>query len=153
MTTVAAVGVEGAALLAALHAGGIGVAGPAWDEAAFASLLALPGRTALVASDGEPAGFILLGQAADEAEIVTLAVSPAWRRRGIGRALVTAAAAHAGASGAARLFLEVAEDNAPALALYAALGFTPVGRRRSYYARHDGAADAIVMALPLSPSS
>jgi ribosomal-protein-alanine N-acetyltransferase len=154
VTTVAPLGAEGAALLAALHAVGIGDAGPAWDEAAFAGLLALPGRTALVASsDAGPAGFLLLGQAADEAEIITLAVLPGTRRRGIGRALVSAAAAHAAASGATRLFLEVGEDNAPARALYAGAGFVPVGRRRGYYARAGGAVDALVLALPLTPSS
>lgn len=154
MTTVVPLGVEGAGLLAALHAAGIGAAGPAWDEAAFAGLLALPGRIALVASGASgPAGFLLLGQAADEAEIITLAVLPTARRRGIGRALVSAAAAHAAAAGATRLFLEVADDNAPALALYARAGFVPVGRRRGYYARAGGAVDARVLALPLTPSS
>jgi ribosomal-protein-alanine N-acetyltransferase len=149
--TIAPAGVEGAALLAALHAGGIGAAGPAWDEAAFASLLGLPGRIALVAAEGEdPAGFVLLGVAADEAEIITLAVLPRARRRGIGRALAMAAAAHAAASGATRLFLEVAEDNGPALALYAGAGFVAVGRRRGYYG---GVVDARVLALSLSPSS
>jgi ribosomal-protein-alanine N-acetyltransferase len=154
VTTVAPLGAEGAALLAALHAAGIGEAGPAWDEATFAGLLALPGRTALVASGtGGPAGFILLGQAADEAEIITLAVLPQARRQGAARALVRAAAAHAAASGAARLFLEVAEDNAPARALYAGAGFVPVGRRRGYYTRACGAVDALVLALALTPSS
>ncbi|WP_291299315.1 GNAT family N-acetyltransferase [Elioraea sp.] len=150
---IAPVGPEGAGLLAALHAGGIGEAGPAWDEAAFASLLAVPGRIALVASGAEgPLGFVLLGRAVDEAEIITLAVLAGARRRGIGRALVAEAASHAAAAGATRLFLEVAEDNAAALALYDAAGFVPVGRRRGYYGRETGAVDARVLALALTPS-
>jgi ribosomal-protein-alanine N-acetyltransferase len=142
---------EAAGLLAALHAGGIGAAGPAWDEAAFAALLALPGRRALIATAaGEPVGLAVVGIAADEAELLSLAVLPAWRRRGVGRALVAAALARAAASGAARLFLEVGEANAPARRLYAGLGFRAVGRRPRYY---PGGADALVLALRLSPSS
>ncbi len=144
-------GVEAAALLAALHGEGIGEAGPAWTEAAFATLLALPGRCAFVADEaGQPLGFVLLGLAADEAEVITLAVLPDARRRGIGAALVAAAAREAAARGATRLFLEVAEDNAPARALYARAGFVPVGRRKGYYARPAAAVDALVLALILS---
>jgi ribosomal-protein-alanine N-acetyltransferase len=149
--TVTEAGAEAAALCAALHAGGIGSAGPAWDEAAFAALLAQPGRRALVASEGgEPVGLLLLGLAADEAEILALAVLPAARRRGIGRALVAAACSRAAARGAQRLLLEVAEGNAAARALYGALGFVPVGRRRGYY---PGGGDALVLARPLGPCS
>jgi ribosomal-protein-alanine N-acetyltransferase len=148
--SVTAVGVEAAPLLAALHQAGIGEAGPAWDEAAFASLLALPGRLALVAAEeGEPLGMLLLGLVADEGEIITLAVLPGARRRGLGAALLAAAAAEAAGRGVARLFLEVAEDNAPARALYAGAGFVPVGRRKSYYARAGGAVDALMLALSL----
>jgi ribosomal-protein-alanine N-acetyltransferase len=54
------------------------------------------------------------------------------------------------AGGAERMFLEVAEDNAAARALYARAGFAEAGRRRGYYARPDGpAADALVLALDL----
>jgi ribosomal-protein-alanine N-acetyltransferase len=148
---VTAAGTEAAALLAALHRQGIGGAGPAWDEAAFAALLTLPGRQALIAAQGgAPLGLLLLGLAADEAEVITLAVLPEARRRGVGAALVAAAAREARARGAARLFLEVAEDNAPARALYAAAGFVQVGRRKGYYARAEGAVDALVLSLTLS---
>jgi len=105
-----------------------------WDAAAFASLLAQPGVVAL----GEEDGFILIRSVLDEAEILTLAVRPEARRRGYGRSLVEASARHARAVGADRLYLEVAEDNAAALALYQATGFTVTGRRPGYYARPDG---------------
>ena len=144
-------GAEAAALCAALHAAGIGAAGPAWDGAAFAALLALPGRCALIAAEGgAPAGFVLLGVVADEAEVLTLAVLPEARRRGIGSALVTAAAAAAARDGAVRLLLEVAADNRAARALYAGAGFVEVGRRSRYYARGAVAEDALVLALRLS---
>ncbi len=74
---------------------------------------------------------------AGEAEVLTLAVRPAARRRGIGRALVEAAATLAEASAAA-MFLEVAADNPGAVALYAQTGFEIVGRRPGYYGRAGG---------------
>lgn len=115
-----------------------------WDAMAFRDLLSQPGVIAVAEVDG----FILIRVVADEAEILTLAVRPAARRRGIAGRLTAQAAAAAQSLGATRLFLEVAEDNAPARALYAALGFQPAGRRRGYYARKDGpAADALILAL------
>ena len=116
-----------AAALAALHRAAFPA--EAWDAPAIAALLALPGGFAL---RGE-GGFLLARLAADEAEILTLAVIPAARRAGLGRALVEGACAFAGAQGARAMFLEVGEDNAAALALYAAAGFERVGGRRGYY--------------------
>lgn len=148
---IAEAGVEAAALLAALHRAGIGTAGPAWDEAGFAALLRHPGRRALIAlAAGAPVGLVLVGVAADEAEILTLAVLPQWRRQGAGRALVEAALGHAARQGATRLVLEVAVRNAPARALYAALGFAEIARRRAYYA---GGEDALVLARPAGPAA
>ncbi len=137
-------GSAAAALLAALHAEGFDAP---WTEAEFAELLVTPGVTALMATP--PVGFVLLRTAADEGEILTIVVLPAERRRGHGRALIEAAAAKARAAGAARLFLEVSEDNPAALALYGAAGFTRVGVRRGYYAGPGGASDAHVLRLEL----
>ena len=91
-------------------------------------------------------GFVILRHAADEAEILSIGVLPAVRRQGVGRTLLAAAVEHAGAAGAAAIFLEVGEDNAIARALYEMAGFVPVGRQPDYYRRagHSGVA-AIVM--------
>lgn len=135
------------ALLAALH----GEACPEapWDEAWLGRLLAQPGVGGVVASvEGEPAGFILVRRAAEEAEILTLAVRPALARRGVGRQLVAAASAALAEAGVRRLVLEVAEANAPARALYAGFGFAEVGRRRGYYGP---GRDALLLARALSP--
>ena len=137
------VGRDAAALLAALDHEARGAAG--WSEAAFADLLAMPGALALA---GE-AGFVLARLAADEAEIIMLAVRPDLRRGGQGRALLRAAMQAASAQGAARLFLEVAEDNEAARALYAGLGFQVLGRRAQYY----GEVDALVLGLTLSSAA
>ena len=147
-------GPEGAGMLARLH-GMCFHREAAWDEAAFASLLATPGMTALVAAvpageagESVPAGLILYRLAADEGEIITLATLPAMRRRGLGGRLLGAALAEMAMSGARRAFLEVAAGNAPAIALYEKHGFSRAGLRKRYYAApHGGREDALVMAL------
>jgi ribosomal-protein-alanine N-acetyltransferase len=144
MSGPAPAGPERAALLADIHATAFPPA-EAWDEGAIATLLAMPGTAALLLGRD---GMAMLRVAADEAEILTLAVRPESRRRGAGRALLAAALEAAAAAGAARMLLEVAEDNAAARALYAAAGFGPVGRRPRYYP--DGR-DALVLAAPLPP--
>ena len=110
-----------------------------WSAAALAQLLVMPGAFAWLATRaGRPAGFVLARAAAEEAEILTLAVVPEARRCGIGRALVGAVAGDARARGAGRLHLEVAEDNEAGLALYRACGFSIAGRRRNYYVKKSG---------------
>lgn len=132
-----------AARLAAVHAEAFDAP---WDAAAFGSLLGQAGVHLVEAPDG----FILMRTVADEAEILTLAVRPGARRRGVGAELVARGAAEAAARGAARLFLEVADDNAAARALYARAGFGEAGRRPLYYARADGSRrDALLLALNL----
>ena len=95
-------------------------------------------------------GFVLARAVAGEAEILSIGVVPAHRRKGLGRRLLSTAAVEARRRGAARLFLEVASDNAPALALYRRAGFAKVGRRAGYYHRPAGAVAAEVLALGLA---
>lgn len=139
-----------AAEIAALHKR---LFDPAWDEQAIASLLEHPAATSLVAVAGEPkaiVGFIIGQLAADEAEIISVASAPDWQRFGLGRMLVEGLVRAARRGEAKRLFLEVAEDNEAALALYRSLGFSEVGRRKRYYERPGAAAvDALVLALAL----
>ncbi len=68
----------------------------------------------------------------------------------MGLALVRAAAGVALAAGAQTLWLEVAEDNAAARALYAAAGFEEAGRRRRYYPRANGPVDALTLRCRLN---
>ena len=91
-------------------------------------------------------GFILVSIVADEAEVLTLAVDPQYRRRGFAGALLEQAIVSAKASGAASLFLEVSTDNTAAIGLYTTFGFEDVARRKGYY-KSEGGADALVMAL------
>ncbi|WP_313577184.1 GNAT family N-acetyltransferase, partial [Brevundimonas sp.] len=79
---------------------------------------------------------------------LTLAVRPTARRAGLGVRLVEAAVVRAAALGAERMFLEVAESNAAARALYARSGFVEMGRRRGYYSHADGRReDALTLVL------
>jgi [ribosomal protein S18]-alanine N-acetyltransferase len=137
-----------AARLAALHAAAFDGPGDApWSAAAFAGLLSQAGVFAVEAPDG----FILMRTVADEAEILTLAVGPAARRRGLGAGLVGEAVLAATARGAVRVFLEVAGDNTAARALYARAGFVEAGRRPGYYAGPDGGRrDALILVLNLT---
>ncbi|EGX99827.1 ribosomal-protein-alanine acetyltransferase [Nitrospirillum viridazoti Y2] len=124
-------------MLAAVHAlcfADPDVAGPAWSAQAIADLMGLPGVAALIAQDEqEPLGMALIRTVVDEAEILTIGVTPTARGRGLGTALTQACVDTAATAGAAALYLEVAETNAPARRLYAATGFEPVGRRANYY--------------------
>ncbi len=100
---------------------------------------------------GRREAVALVSLAADEAEILDIGVVPHRRRWGIGRQLLEAACRLSAQSGAARIFLEVATDNSPARALYAAAGFVEAGRRPGYYPRPGGArCDALILRRPLA---
>jgi [ribosomal protein S18]-alanine N-acetyltransferase len=131
---------------ARLH--GQGFAHP-WSAHEMAALIASSsnvGAAALDPINGRLRGFVLSRLAADEAEILTIAVETAFQNRGVGRALLAENMRQTSNAGAKAMFLEVAEDNAPALALYARFGFVKVGERAGYYRRKDGPrATAVVM--------
>ncbi len=136
--------------LAALHA----AAFPAepWDAKSLGRFAALPGALSLVAGR-PPAGLLMCSTVGAEAEVLTLAVAPAQRRRGLASRLLQDATSRLVALGCQRLILEVAEDNSAAKALYARLGFAEIGRRKAYYRRAETAAggakgvDALILAL------
>jgi ribosomal-protein-alanine N-acetyltransferase len=139
---------EDALALAAIHAGAFD---SPWPPEAFTDLLASPGVFALAAVDGTPVGLILMRAIAGEAEVLTLAVAPAHRRRGAAAALLKAGLDLAVSVGAETAFLEVASDNAAAIALYASAAFEPAGRRAGYYARPSGSSvDALVLRRALN---
>jgi [ribosomal protein S18]-alanine N-acetyltransferase len=140
---------EHAARLAAIHESAF--AG-AWDVLEFERLLA----DRAVVADGvflgssEPSGFVVSRIVVDEAEILTVAMTPEARGRGYSKPLLAAhldALAH---RGVLVVHLEVEEGNGPALALYRRLGFREVGRREGYYQKPDGSrAAALTMKCQL----
>ncbi|MCW2766790.1 MAG: ribosomal protein S18P -alanine acetyltransferase [Nocardioides sp.] len=109
----------------------------------------LPTIVYLVAeSAGQVVGHAVASIVADIAELQRIAVTPTSRRRGLATELLDAVLARAREGGADRLLLEVREDNAEALAFYAARDFVEVDRRRRYY--RDGAT-AVVLRRALGP--
>lgn len=93
-----------------------------------------------------PVGFVLARLAAGEGEILTVAVARSHRRQGLGWRLMDAVLRDLHAERAEALFLEVDENNAPAIALYRRLGFREVGRRSNYYQSSEhGPTGALVM--------
>ena len=126
--------------MAALH-GAAFVNPRPWSAAEIAALLASP-LCVVVWSEG---GFAMGRVVADEAEVLTIAVEPAVQGQGIGSGLLGRLMDEARARGAEAMFLEVAEDNAAARAVYARAGFLEDGRREGYY----GGVDALVMRCAL----
>lgn len=136
--------------LAALHARSFTTPRP-WNAAEFAGFLADPLVFLLVEGD---AGFLLGRTVADEAELLTLAVAPEARRRGLGRKLVSRFLYQSRLRGAESAFLEVAKDNAAAVALYGRAGFAEAGRRRGYYRTLDGrSVDALILRRSLAEAA
>ena len=119
----------------------------AWSGAMIRRILAMPGTFGIVAMQSRQwstVGFVLGRIAADECEILSLAVAPDHRGAHVGAMLLDGAMLQAAQGGAQKLFLEVAEDNDVARTLYDSRGFVPVGRRPDYYARNDGTYTAAV---------
>jgi len=125
-----------------------------WGASEFEDLLASPGVFGLLHGGPQAQGLILCRVVAGEMEVLTVGVSGEARRGGIGRALMLAALAAGRQLGAGEAFLEVAVDNAPAVALYESLGFARAGLRRGYYDRGElGFVDALVMRLDLNATA
>lgn len=127
-----------------------------WSDAEFEALLLQTGVHAILAHRNgafrgrSAAGFILYRLAADEAEVLSVAVTPDSRRRGIGKALLEEAMRHLYRVGARNIHLEVEDSNAAAIGLYRGMEFRESGRRKGYYAEgRDAAAGALVMSRPL----
>jgi ribosomal-protein-alanine N-acetyltransferase len=140
-------GVEDADAIAALEQE---CQGPdAWSAWLVADGVAgtLPTVRYLVAEvDGRVVGYAVASYAGDIAELQRIGVASTARRGGVATALLDEVVAEAPGTGANRLLLEVRDDNAGALAFYAARGFVEIDRRPRYY--RDGTT-AVVLRLPL----
>lgn len=128
--------------MALLHARAFAAMSRAWSADEFARLRADP----VVFAITRDRGFVLGRAAGGEAEVLTLAVAPECRRRGIGRGLLAAFEREAGARGAETALLEVAVSNLGARALYARAGYAEAGIRRGYLRDPQGGrVDALVL--------
>ena len=139
-----------AEVVADLHAGAF--ARP-WSAIDFEGMLAERDILAdglFLGAQAAPVGFALSRRVLDEAEILTVAIAPDGRGRGLSRPLLAHHLSELRLRGVRRVHLEVEEGNEPALRLYRSLGFEEVGRRSAYYAKADGAAaSALTMSVSL----
>lgn len=120
-----------------------------WSRAGCAQLLGQPGLVALVCElNCSILGVIVARQAADEAEILNLAVAPQSRRASRGSALLLAALKEFQQQNVTRAFLEVRDSNAAAIAFYKSHGFVPIGSRKAYYSGPQE--DAVLMEKKLT---
>ena len=90
-------------------------------------------------------GYLLATIIDDEAEILSIGVTPDWQRQGVGKRLLQRFFDYGASQNMAKAALEVAEDNLPALGLYRDFGFAEFGRRKDYYKQGCQKIDAIMM--------
>ena len=123
-----------------------------WGEAEFETMLSE--RNTLVHRlriGNKVVGFAVSRMAADEAEILSVAIDAGHRGRGLSRNLLLTHLGHLAGRGVRRIFLEVEENNAPARRLYERAGFATVGRRERYYRQPNGEQlNALLMRRDLS---
>jgi ribosomal-protein-alanine N-acetyltransferase len=141
--------IRDAARLAQLHGESFHLG---WDEGEFEIMLSerntLLHRLRL---GRKTIGFAVSRMAADEAEILSIAIDPGHRGQGLSRALLLTHLGHLAARGVRTIFLEVEENNQPARRLYERSGFATVGRRERYYRQADGEQlNALLMRRDLS---
>lgn len=123
-----------------------------WPREDIAAYLADRDMPTLVVCDKarRVVGFAMLRLLGDDAELMTIAVAPKFRGKGVGEALMKACFADLMLTPSRRMILEVAADNPAAIKLYGKLGFAKLSERKGYYARPNGEpATAFVMARPL----
>jgi ribosomal-protein-alanine N-acetyltransferase len=123
-----------------------------WGESEFDSMLTE--RNTLVhrlRMGRKVVGFSVSRMAADEAEILSIAVAESHRGRGLSHNLLLTHLGHLAGRGVRTVFLEVEENNQPARRLYERAGFTVVGRRERYYRQGGGEPlNALLMRRDLS---
>lgn len=101
----------------------------AWDEREFTDLLTLP-TTRLWMDEN---GLLLCSCVADEIEILTFCIVPQKRQQGLGQKMLKEMFRYAQENKIHKIFLDVAEDNTPAIRLYEKMGFQKINLRQGYY--------------------
>jgi len=123
-----------------------------WDEGEFERMLAERNTLIHLLRMGRKIiGFAVSRMAADEAEILSIAIDAAHRGRGLSQQLLLTHLGHLAGRGVRKVFLEVEENSQPARRLYDRAGFAVVGRRDRYYRQPGGEhLNALLMRRDLS---
>ncbi len=123
-----------------------------WGEGEFESMLTERNTLVHRLKVGRKlVGFAVSRMAADEAEILSIAVAAGYRGRGLSRNLLLTHLGHLAGHGVRKIFLEVEENNQPARRLYERAGFSVAGRRERYYQQPGGEQlNALLMRRDLS---
>ncbi len=118
-----------------------------WNRQAFTDFFSVDNTFALLVESAEkPVAMIVYRVAMEDADIITIAVLPGSRRKGIARMLLEKIIADCGRKGVQKIFLEVEDGNSAGLSLYEQAGFRHISRRKLYYQQLDGSlTDALVM--------
>jgi ribosomal-protein-alanine N-acetyltransferase len=123
-----------------------------WSEGIFRDCLRVGYVCRVLTVNRQLTAYGVMSVGAGEAHILNLCVHEAYRRRGVGRRLLSSLVERAAAAGMSEAFLEVRPSNAAAIRLYLAMGFQQVGTRRGYYQAPGGREDAAVLKLAVRPA-
>lgn len=119
-----------------------------WRQSSFEDCLKGRQRCWLAETKNTLAGYVVVTHGGGDAELLNLAVAPAFQRKGIGQSLLEHAT-QCVAGKADMLFLEVRVSNHKAIELYSKAGFFELGNRKNYYPTANGHEDALLMARQL----
>jgi ribosomal-protein-alanine acetyltransferase len=121
-----------------------------WKISQFADSIAAGHLCLVDEAAGGICGYAVLMPALETADVLTIAVAPGHQRQGVARRLLSTMRDWSRTHGVQRIFLEVRESNAPALALYLSSGFRQIARRGGYYRTAEGTEDALLMCIELT---
>lgn len=119
-----------------------------WRQSSFEDCLKGRQKCWLAEANNVLVGYVVFAHGGGDAELLNLAVAPAFQRKGIAQCLLEFALTSI-AGKADMLFLEVRVSNQKAIDLYAKMGFFELGNRKNYYPTLNGREDALLMALQL----
>lgn len=124
-----------------------------WNRDAFTDFFAVSGTLAFLVEERDmlgkeknPVAMVIYRTAFEQADIITIAVRPNWRRKNISRFMMEKVLSDCKQKEVKKIFLDVEEGNIPAIKLYESIGFKYISRRKLYYQQPNGTfTDALVM--------
>ncbi|MCI0504655.1 MAG: ribosomal protein S18-alanine N-acetyltransferase [Gammaproteobacteria bacterium] len=120
-----------------------------WTRQIFADCLRVGYLCQVCEMDNQLAGYCIMSTGASEAHVLNLCIAQGYRRRGLGKRLLTHMLELAKHRQVGTVFLEVRPSNKAAISLYEKMGFNEIGTRLDYYPARVGREDAIILAKSL----